>query len=254
MLWQFTLNGLVAAAIQIPLALACAIVYCVGGFFDFSLGASLIGAAYFVFFLIQICHFPLLLALTGGVFAGAVLEYLVRITIYSPLQSRRANHLLLLLASLGFYIAFQNGIALIAGDSGRFLQPGVVGAGLEIFGGRITQTQMVTVLFSIALAISLEILQSRTQGGRILKAVANDPQLADTLGIRSKLWVSAGHAIAGGLAGLTGVFWALNVDFSPAIGMNSFMLATKICVIRMRVLSVPASANNRSIVARIWAV
>jgi branched-subunit amino acid ABC-type transport system permease component len=155
-----------------------------------------------------------------------VLEVFVRVAVYRPLESKRANRLLLMLASLGFYIAFQNGISLIAGDSGRFLRPGVVEAGLKILGGRITQTQLITVIFSIAVAIVLGILQSHTRSGRILKAVADDSQLADMLGIQSKLWVSAGHAIAGGLAGLTGVFWALNVDFSPAIGMNAFMFAT----------------------------
>jgi branched-subunit amino acid ABC-type transport system permease component len=226
MFWQLLLNALVAASTAIPLAIGCAVMYWVVGFFDFSLGAAFVGAAYCSFILEHGVGLPLFFALPCGVGMGAVLGVSSRAFVYRPLAEKGSGSLLLLLASLGVYIAFQNSISLAFGDASKSLLSGPVQAGYEVLGGRITGIQIVTILGSLCLVIGLELLQNFTQAGRILRAVANDSKLAGIVGIPAHKWILIAHAIAGGLAGLSGVLVAVNLDVSPTVGMGYFMIAT----------------------------
>jgi len=231
MFWQLLLNAFVAASIAVPLAIGCAVVYWTVGLFDFSLGASFVAGGYCSFVLVRLIGVPFFLALPGGIAAGAILGILARAFVYRPLTRRGSNPLLLLLASLGIYIAFQNTLSLVFGDATKSLLSGPVQAGYDIHGGRITCIQLVTVSGSICFVIVLALLQNLTKSGKILRAVANDSTLADIVGIPANRWILIAHAIAGGAAGLSGIFAAMTVDISPTIGMGFFMIATVAAVV-----------------------
>lgn len=231
MLWQFSLNALGAASTAIPLAFACALVYWINGYWDFGLGAAFIASAYCSWALSHECGLPFLLALPCGVGLGAFVTLATEAWVYRPLRERGSSALLVLLASLGIYIVVQNLISMLFGDASRSLRVDAVQAGVQILGGRITKVQILCAIGSLSIVVGLVLLQALTGAGRTIRAIANDPTLAVVVGVSTNKWKSVACAVAGGLAGVSGLFVAMNVDVGPTIGMAFFMPAAVAVII-----------------------
>ena len=64
-----------------------------------------------------------------------------------------------------------------------------------------------------------------------MRAVANDPELANVSGINSNAVILWAFAIGSGLAGVAGVLIALDVDMTPTMGMNALMMGVVVVII-----------------------
>jgi len=170
---------------------------------------------------------PLWISIFLGVVASLVLGCLMELFVYRPFRGRGSSGLVLLLASLGMYILLQNVVSMAFGDETRSIRTGAVQEGINILGARITPIQIVTVIVSISLVAGLWVFLRITRIGKAMRAVANDPQLANVSGIHV-LWA---FAIGSGLAGLAGILVALDVDMTPTMGMNALMMGVVVVII-----------------------
>lgn len=80
--------------------------------------------------------------------------------------------------------------------------------------------QVFVFLTAIAIMIALHLMLSRTGFGYALRAVAENPALAQVAGVRLSNMIIAIWIIGGGLAALAGVFYALDNQLSPLMGHN----------------------------------
>ncbi|MCK4343172.1 MAG: branched-chain amino acid ABC transporter permease, partial [Phycisphaerae bacterium] len=168
---------------------------------------------------------PLLPALALGVALAVVAGCSMELLIYQPLKRRKASAVILLVASLGIYIALQNVVSIVFGDDIKTLGTGLTGESVSIFGALLTSIQLVTVIISFVLLVVLGVTLRSTKIGMVLRAVSNDPELAGVLGAHSDRVTLIAFAIGSGLAGLAGVLVALDVHMTPTMGMNMLMLA-----------------------------
>lgn len=179
----------------------------------------------------------ILFAIVLSVFVGCLMEK----AIYRPLRHKKSSSLVLLIASLGIYIVLQNIISIIFGDDIKTIRSGIVQEGINILGARITNNQILVICTSTALLIGLIILQKRTTMGRIMRAVANDPELASVSGIECDRVILWAFIIGSALAGIGGILTALDVDMTPTMGMNALLMGV-VAVIIGGVRSIPGVA------------
>jgi branched-chain amino acid transport system permease protein len=228
---QLLVNVLIATGITTLVALGFALIYQTTHFFDFAYGVILTTGAYTTFFGKEWLHLPLpIAALLAAAFSG-LLGYTIERLIYLPIRRRGATPLTLLIASLGLYTVLQNLISLIFGDMTRTLGSGMVASGIAVLGARITLIQLTIVMVSLLLVLLVAVLLKKTRVGLSIRAVANDPTLAEVSGIESHQVIAATSALGAVLAGIAGTLIALDIDITPTMGMNAMITGVVAAII-----------------------
>lgn len=223
MLNQLIFNGLIAGSTYALAALSFLIIYLPTRFFHFAHGAVFAWGAYFCYIFSVLLQLPLWVAMPLGVLMAAGLGMGLEVGIYRPLRRRGATGLVLLLASLGLYVVFQNLISMFFGDETKSLRGDEVAEGIPIFGARITPIQLWIMLAPIvSFGIILSILKF-TRFGKAFRAASSDPELALVRGIDVDRITLGAFALGSGLAGLAAILVTLDVDMTPTMGLGALM-------------------------------
>jgi branched-chain amino acid transport system permease protein len=220
---QIFVNVAISMGVTTLVALGFALIYQTTHFFDFAYGIILTTGAYTTFLFTEWLHFPLPLAGILAALVSGFLGYSLECLIYRPIRHRGGTPLTLLIASLGVYTVLQNVISSIFSDTTRTLQPGVIESGISFLDARITPIQLAIITISFTLVAIVAIVLKQTKMGRSIRAVANDPILAEVSGIESDRVIAATSAAGATLAGIAGILIALNLDISPTMGMNALI-------------------------------
>jgi len=221
---QLLINSLIAASVYTLVAVSFSLIYSTTRFFHFAHAVIFTAGAYFTYLYHILLGLPLILAVILSVAASAVLGSLIELYIYRPLRKTKATSMVLLLASLGINIVLQNVISMMFGDDTKSIRTGDVVEGLNILGGRITPIQILIICTGILLVVLVAVFLKRTKTGRAMRAVANDPELADISGVESSGVILRTFAFGSALAGVAGILVALDVDMTPTMGMNALMM------------------------------
>jgi branched-chain amino acid transport system permease protein len=238
---QVFLNSLDSAAIYLLAALGFALIYRATRFFHFAHAASFTSGAYAAYFFLRTLHWPLVFAVLGALAASALLGCAMELAVYRFLRRRSAPPTVLLISSLGMYIVLQNAISLVFGDDLKSLRPVETKEGIAFFGANITSAQILTISTSVLLVFSLAVALRTLRLGKLIRAVANDPDLALALGIDKDRPILLAFAVGSLLGGVAGILVALEVDMTPTMGMGVFMMAV-VAVIIGGAASIPGVA------------
>lgn len=241
MIVQLCLNSLISAAVFCLVGVGFSLIYKTCRFFHFAHGAVFTAGAYSAFLCKIWFGFPLRFSILLAIILSTLLGCLLELGVYRPLRRKGASPLILLLASLGIYILMQNTVSLVFGDDTKTVRSGVVHEGINVFGARITATQILTICVSFVLVVTVAALLRKTRIGKAMRAVANDAELARVSGIDSDRVVLWAFAIGSALAGVAGILVALDVDMTPTMGLNALMMGV-IAVLIGGVGSIPGIA------------
>lgn len=221
---QVLFNSFASAGVILLVALGFNLIYSAARFFHFAHGAVLTSGAYFMFLFYIWGGLPFWSSLLLAVLVTALLGWGLDHTVYRELRRRKSSPLVQLLASLGLYIMLQNLISLLFGDSTRSLRGGIVRSGIDIWGARLTSIQLWIIFTSLLLVLLLVLLLRQTWLGKAIRAVADDPELANICGIDSDRVLGMVFTIGSALAGVAGILIALDVDMNPTMGMRAMMM------------------------------
>ncbi len=228
---QILINILVTASHILLIATGFSLIFYTARFFHFAHGIIFVAGAYLAFFLSTWLNMTLAISIILSIILCAAIGCLIELTIYRPLRKKGSSELIFLLASLGIYIILQNIISMVFGDSTKTLRSNNVTEGIAVLGARITSIQLTSIFVSLALISILAIFLNRTKIGICIRAVANDPDLANISGISSKKIFTWVFSIGSALAGLAGLLVALDIDMTPTMGMNALMLGVVVVII-----------------------
>ncbi|MBW2738995.1 MAG: branched-chain amino acid ABC transporter permease [Deltaproteobacteria bacterium] len=228
---QFIANGIITSAIYALVAVSFSLIFSTVRFFHFAHGAVFTAGPYFMFILNRLCgasiYTSILLSVVFSVLLGCSIEKLI----YLNLRRKGSSQLVMLLASLCIYIVLQNIISMIFGDETKILRSGAVEEGVKILGARVTSIQMLTVCVSVALVVAVAVLLKNTKTGKSMRAVANDIELANSVGIEGDRVILLTFALGSALAGIAGILVAVDVDMTPTMGMNALMMGVVVVII-----------------------
>jgi branched-chain amino acid transport system permease protein len=241
MLNQLLLNGLIAGSIYSLVALGFSLIYQTTRFFHFAHGAVYTFGAYFAYlFYIQLGYDRILafpLACVGAMVLGAGCEVLV----YRQMRKRKATDLTLLIASLGLYTLLQNVISMVWGDDTKTIRTGEVVEGHAVLGARITDIQILIIFTSILLIVMMTLILTQMKIGKVLRALANDSELAKLSGINSDRYILFAFAIGSFLAAVAAIMISFDTDMTPTMGFNALVMGV-VAVIVGGINSLPGAA------------
>jgi branched-chain amino acid transport system permease protein len=143
--------------------------------------------------------------------------------VYRPLRTRKAPALILLIASFGVFIFLQNLLQLAFGAQILTMRTGPVKEGHHALGAVITDVQIVIVLMSLVVLMSLWVMESRTKLGKTMRAVADDGLAASVVGVNPERVILWTFAIGSALAGLAGILISYETNIEPTMGFNALL-------------------------------
>ena len=162
----------------------------------------------------------LVIALAAGVAVGAVAEWRVLRGLYvRPLDS--------ILATWGLNIIIVQCITLYFGREIRFAESGITQA-VSVGGMKYSLYRLVLLAVAIILGVLVWLVMRRTQIGVVARAVIMNEELAQTLGINTRLVRFVTFCLGAGLASVAGALITPLVSVHPNLGVpwliNAFML------------------------------
>lgn len=220
MLSQLIINGIIAGSVYALVALGFGLIYSVGHFFHFAHGAIYTIGAYTTYIFVARLNVPLPLAVILGLILTSLLGVGVELSIYKPLRKKKVSSLILLIASLGIFTALQNVIALVFGTSTKSIRSWNTAEGISLLGGNITPIQIAIVVINLMLCLGVWGFIRTTRMGRMIRAVANDPQLSRYVGIDSDRILLFVFALSSFLGAVAGILVSFDTDMTPTMGFN----------------------------------
>lgn len=230
------ISGLVTGSVYALGAVGVTLIYGILRFAHFAHGDLMTLGAFATFVLVAIFSalgvnvaFPLAyLVLPVAIAVTAIVALGFDRTVYAPLRKRGAKPVTLLVASIGVTMMIQGLIRLFfgTGSQGFFTDtPKEIYRITLPFDGvtraiTITEPQIVLIVLAVAAVISLRLFLTRSRTGKAMRAVADNPDLAQVSGINLANVVRITWIIAGGLACLAGTMLALDVTLKPDLAFN----------------------------------
>ncbi|MEM8663469.1 MAG: branched-chain amino acid ABC transporter permease [Pseudomonadota bacterium] len=162
----------------------------------------------------------LLAAFIAALLATGVVALVLDRVLFKPLRSRGATVIIVVIASFGASLAIRSLI-----EFGFTARPVYFNRDLQIampLGGglRATPDQLFILAVTAALALSVHLLLTRTDIGRALRAVAENPSLASVVGIDVAKVVRVTWLLGGALACAAGFASGLLVQIRPTMGFD----------------------------------
>jgi branched-subunit amino acid ABC-type transport system permease component len=123
--------------------------------------------------------------------------------------------------SLGAFTAIQAIIAILFTSQFQTLSRNV-GAGktFNIFGGIITDVQLIILISGFVIMALIAILLKKTLFGKAIKAVSDDEEVAKIVGINTKKVIGWVFVIGSAIAGLAGILIGFDTGIEPTMGMS----------------------------------
>jgi branched-chain amino acid transport system permease protein len=235
---ELAANGVVFSAIIVLGSIGLSLIYSIAGFANFAHGDTMtvgayatlvsfgiIGGAGLDFLGISILELPLafFVALLIGIVTTVVVALVTERIVYKPMDIGSIG---LLITSIGVAFVYRALIQIwFTTDARRFdirrLRP--IDALLD-YGIRITVHDIAIVLSAIILVAGVHVLLQHTDLGRMMRATADNPTLAQASGIRIRrieLWT---WILGAGLAGAGGAFLGLFNQLRPRMGFNVLLV------------------------------
>ncbi len=223
-MWQLVINIVYSACTIFLVAISFSLIFSTVRFFHFAHAAIITFAAYASYALSAGASAPLPISIVIGLLASSGLGLCLERVVYRPMRNSGASLLILLLASLGLYIVLQNTIALLFGNDTKMIRGPDIAPTVSIFGARLTDVQIAAIATAVAILLAKLYLVDKSRVGLSLRAVAADPELANVSGIKFDWAMGVAFLLGSFLAGVAGVFRALDVGMTPTMGLPMLLL------------------------------
>mgnify|MGYP005827761355 CR=1 FL=1 len=141
---------------------------------------------------------------------------------YKPLRAHGVKPIVMVIASLGVTLILQGLIRLFSGTGGQGLYVDDRKAIFRMLPFEnvrvpivITEPQIYLCVITLVAVIALHLFLSRSRLGKAMRAMSDNPELAQASGINTNTIVAVTWVIAGGLAAIAGTLLSLDVTFKP---------------------------------------
>ncbi len=215
---QLFVNGLIAGAIYSLVASGFSLIYSTCKFVHFAHGVTIAFSAYFLYFFFSVLSLNFWLSVILAIIFAAVLGLLMNVIVYRRLRKRKTSNVILLIASFALLIFLESLILMLFGADVKTIGYIKIAKGLEIFGAIITPLQIFIVATSFVLLIALFFLMKKARIGKAMRAVADNKEVAEVVGISSEKIYNYSFIIGSAIAGVAAVLVSLEQNLEPTMG------------------------------------
>jgi len=202
------INGLQIGAIYALIALGYTMVYGIVKLINFAHGDLMMVSSYFLLIAMVQFRLPLWVALPFAMLLAAILGVVIERLAYKPL--RNASRLSALITAIGVSLLLQNAMMLIFSSTPRrFPDVGSSLPRLDLGGNSISLMALITVLAALVLMVVLQFFISRSKVGKAMRAVSEDMEAAQLMGIDVNKIISVTFAIGSALAAIAALLFVV---------------------------------------------
>ena len=213
------INGISLGSVYAIIALGYTMVYGIAKMLNFAHGDVIMVGAYISYLSTTALNVPPLLSVLIAMVVCTVLGVVIEGLAYRPL--RKASSLAVLITAIGVSYFLQNAALLIWGSAPKSFSSIVPFDSISLFGGDliITSEAIVTVITCIVIMILLNLFTKKGKMGKAMRAVSEDKDAAQLMGINTNFTISMTFAIGSALAAVAGVLLcSAYPTLTPTIG------------------------------------
>ncbi len=199
------INGISLGSVYAIIALGYTMVYGIAKMLNFANGDVIMVGAYISFCVTTYLGLSPVVGILLAMIVCTVLGVVIERFAYKPL--RRASSLAVLITAIGVSYFLQNAALLIWGSAPKSFSSVVPFSALSLFDGKliITAETIVTVVTCVIIMIALTLFTQKTKTGKGMRAVSEDKDAAELMGINVNVSISLTFAIGSALAAIAGV-------------------------------------------------
>lgn len=199
------INGISLGSVYAIIALGYTMVYGIAKMLNFAHGDVIMIGAYISFCTTTYLKLPPVVSIIFAVIVCTVLGIAIEGLAYKPL--RRASSLAVLITAIGVSYFLQNIALLIWGSAPKTFSSIVNFGSIALFDGKliISAESIITVVSCILIMIALTLFTKKTRIGKGMRAVSEDKDAAELMGINVNVSISVTFAIGSALAAIAGV-------------------------------------------------
>lgn len=211
---QVLVNGIVLGAIYALIGLGFAIIYSTLGVLHFAHGVVFVAASYVIFWFSLTMGVPVWLGILAGIIITVGLGLLINALIYEPLRAWKAKPYIVLVASIGTFIILENLIGIKFAFIPRLFElpfSKILLKPLRLGGVYLTPIAIIIVFAAILLFAGIYLFFRYTKVGTAVLAVGHDTELAEIVGMRTKLVRYVAMGVGSALAAVTAIMWSIQL-------------------------------------------
>jgi branched-chain amino acid transport system permease protein len=204
-------------------ALGLTLVYGTTGLVNFAHGELITFGAIVAWYL-NTWGLPLATAAVLAAVAGALLGAGLEREVWRPLRRRRTGTVALMVVSIGIALAARNVYLVIFGGNPRSYRQYAVQAPWELGPLQITPKNAAAILISLGVLTAVAWWLERSRTGTAVRAVSDDPELAEASGIDTQRVLTVVWVLGTGLAAFGGVLLGLTQSVQWDVGLRLLLL------------------------------
>ncbi|MCR4436613.1 MAG: branched-chain amino acid ABC transporter permease [Clostridiales bacterium] len=227
---QLLIYGLQLGSIYALIALGYTMVYGIIGLINFAHGDFLMVGAFVALFAVTLFGLGFVPALLISMIITGLLGVSIERIAYKPLRKR--PRLSALITAIGVSIVLENFPRALPfiGPAPRPFPQMIPMVKFNVLGVSTNSVQLIMIALSVLLMVMLQIIVTKTQIGRKMRAVSLDKDAASLMGINVNSVISVTFFIGASLAAAGGIFYAstypmIDVYMGIVLGLKAFIAA-----------------------------
>lgn len=224
-------------SIYLLMAVGFTLVFSIMRIINFAHGEFYMLGGVFTYLAVSATGLPFMVALLAAAIGAFVIGVIVEFLIF---RRFRGDEMSAMIAALGLSIIIQNVALLFFGPNPVSMNAPVTGA-IKIGGLVIPSARLFVFIVALIIFAGFYLFMAKTSTGRALRALAQDPEIAQVQGIRINRLIPVTFGISVALAALAGGLMGPLFSVSPFVGMAP-MLKAFIVVILGGLGSIPGAA------------
>lgn len=212
-------SGISLGSIYAIIALGYTMVYGIAKMLNFAHGDIIMVGAYISFCVTNYLGLPAFVSVLAAMAVCTLLGIIIEGLAYKPL--RGTPSLAVLITAIGVSYFLHNAAQLIWSSSPKNFTSIISAGSIVLFDGDIVITAevLLTVAVSVLVMIGLTLFTSKTRTGKAMRAVSEDRDAAQLMGINVNRTISTTFAIGSALAAVAGVLLCSTVPtLQPTTG------------------------------------
>ena len=216
---QYLINGISIGAVYAIIALGYTMVYGIAKMLNFAHGDVIMVGAYISFCVTNYLGLSAIVSIVAAMAICTLLGILIEGLAYKPL--RGTPSLAVLITAIGVSYFLQIAAQLIWGAAPKNFTSVVTMSPIKLFDGGlvITGEAILTVVVSALVMVGLTLFTAKTKTGKAMRAVSENRDAAQLMGINVNRTISTTFAIGSALAAVAGVLLCSTVPtLQPTTG------------------------------------
>ncbi len=223
-LLQLTVDGLVFGLVIALAGIGLSMIFGTTGLTNFSHGELVTFGAISTLIMNNFFELPFVLAAAAAMLLSALFGAFQDKILWLPLRKKGISLIAMLVVSIGLGIFLRYVYLFFLGGSTQQFREYSGQAGIAIGPVDITPKIIVATVIAIAAITAVLLWLGYSRIGKASRAISDNPALASASGINVERVINVVWAVGAGMAGLSGVLYAMNIGVTWLMGFQILLL------------------------------